>query len=180
MYNESVKRTAGIIIILFIVGAAIGVLILMVANLLISFFVDGGLGLRSGGPLAIIFSLVCIGIGAFMLLRKRALMGDALSRATLPGIGLAFRKHAYVKRGVFASAFIRPPGTALDDTSRPLPHVSFIEAHPHADEEHGETAEHRDLDVAGPQRLAQDSPREGTVGGRTGPSRRRRRLGYRR
>ena len=29
-------------------------------------------------------------IGAFMLLRKRALMGDALSHATLPGIGLAF------------------------------------------------------------------------------------------
>jgi uncharacterized YccA/Bax inhibitor family protein len=51
-----------------VIGAAIGVLILMVANLLISFFVDGGLGLRSGGPLAIIFSLVCIGIGAFMLL----------------------------------------------------------------------------------------------------------------
>jgi uncharacterized YccA/Bax inhibitor family protein len=51
-----------------VIGAAIGVLVLMVANLLISFFVDGGLGLRSGGPLAIIFSLVCIGIGAFMLL----------------------------------------------------------------------------------------------------------------
>lgn len=29
-------------------------------------------------------------IGAFMLLRKRALMGDALSHATLPGIGIAF------------------------------------------------------------------------------------------
>jgi len=29
-------------------------------------------------------------IGTFMLLRKRALMGDALSHATLPGIGLAF------------------------------------------------------------------------------------------
>lgn len=28
--------------------------------------------------------------GTFMLLRKRALMGDALSHATLPGIGLAF------------------------------------------------------------------------------------------
>jgi uncharacterized YccA/Bax inhibitor family protein len=51
-----------------VIGAAIGVLVLMIANLLISFFVDGGLGLRSGGPLAIIFSLVCIGIGAFMLL----------------------------------------------------------------------------------------------------------------
>ncbi len=29
-------------------------------------------------------------VGTFMLLRKRALMGDALSHATLPGIGLAF------------------------------------------------------------------------------------------
>jgi manganese/zinc/iron transport system permease protein len=29
-------------------------------------------------------------VGSFMLLRKRALMGDALSHATLPGIGLAF------------------------------------------------------------------------------------------
>jgi len=51
-----------------IIGAAIGVLVLMLANLVVSFFADGGLGLRSGGPLAIVFSLVCIGIGAFMLL----------------------------------------------------------------------------------------------------------------
>ena len=29
-------------------------------------------------------------IGTFMLLRKRALMGDAISHATLPGIGIAF------------------------------------------------------------------------------------------
>lgn len=29
-------------------------------------------------------------VGTFMLLRKRALLGDALSHATLPGIGLAF------------------------------------------------------------------------------------------
>lgn len=29
-------------------------------------------------------------VGVFLLLRKRALMGDALSHATLPGIGLAF------------------------------------------------------------------------------------------
>ncbi|MFK7778852.1 MAG: metal ABC transporter permease, partial [Gimesia sp.] len=29
-------------------------------------------------------------IGSFALLRKRALMGDALSHATLPGIALAF------------------------------------------------------------------------------------------
>ncbi len=35
-----------------------------------------------------------------------------------PGIGLAFRKYAYRRRGVFASEFIRPPGTTLDETSR--------------------------------------------------------------
>src|SRR5688572_1789083 len=29
-------------------------------------------------------------IGTFMLLRKRALLGDALSHATLPGLGIAF------------------------------------------------------------------------------------------
>src|SRR6185295_17727919 len=29
-------------------------------------------------------------VGSFTLLRKRALMGDALSHSTLPGIGLAF------------------------------------------------------------------------------------------
>jgi uncharacterized YccA/Bax inhibitor family protein len=51
-----------------VIGAAIGVLILMLANLVVGFFTDGGLGLRSGGPLAIVFSLVCIAIGAFMLL----------------------------------------------------------------------------------------------------------------
>ncbi|MDT7741041.1 MAG: hypothetical protein QOE59_119 [Actinomycetota bacterium] len=51
-----------------VIGAAIGVIVLMLANLVVGFFTDGGLGLRSGGPLAIIFSLVCIAIGAFMLL----------------------------------------------------------------------------------------------------------------
>ena len=29
-------------------------------------------------------------IGSFLLMRKRSLMGDALSHATLPGIGIAF------------------------------------------------------------------------------------------
>jgi uncharacterized YccA/Bax inhibitor family protein len=51
-----------------VIGAAIGVLVLMLANLVVSFFTHEGLGLRSGGTLAIIFSLVCIAIGAFMLL----------------------------------------------------------------------------------------------------------------
>jgi uncharacterized YccA/Bax inhibitor family protein len=51
-----------------IIGAVIGVVILMVANLLIGFFVDGGLGLRDGSPLAYLFSIACIALGAFMLL----------------------------------------------------------------------------------------------------------------
>ena len=51
-----------------VIGAAIGVLVLMLGNFVVSFFNGDGLGLRSGGTLAIIFSLVCIGIGAFMLL----------------------------------------------------------------------------------------------------------------
>ncbi|MQA11953.1 MAG: hypothetical protein GEU98_26125 [Pseudonocardiaceae bacterium] len=51
----------------WVIGAAVGALMLMLANLLLGMFgVD--MGLRSGGPLAIIFSLVVIGIAAFMLL----------------------------------------------------------------------------------------------------------------
>ncbi|MGH3910900.1 MAG: Bax inhibitor-1/YccA family protein [Pseudonocardiaceae bacterium] len=52
----------------WLIGAMIGVVGLMIVNLIASFFVDGGLGLRDGGPLAIIFSLVCIGIAAFSFL----------------------------------------------------------------------------------------------------------------
>lgn len=51
-----------------VMAALIGVLVLAVVNLVASFFVDGGLGLRDGGPIAIIFSLVCIGVAAFMFL----------------------------------------------------------------------------------------------------------------
>ena len=52
----------------WIVGALIGVVGLMLVNLIASFFVPGGLGLRDGGALAIIFSLVCIGVAAFSFL----------------------------------------------------------------------------------------------------------------
>lgn len=51
-----------------VIGAAIGAVILMVANLVVGFFVPGGIGLRDGGWFSILFSLVCIAIGAFMLL----------------------------------------------------------------------------------------------------------------
>ena len=49
-------------------GALIGVVILMLGNLVAGFFTPGGFELRTGGPIAIIFSLVCIGIAAFSFL----------------------------------------------------------------------------------------------------------------
>ncbi len=52
----------------WMMGALIGVVGLMLVNLIASFFIDGGLGLRDGSPLAIIFSLVCIGVAAFSFL----------------------------------------------------------------------------------------------------------------
>lgn len=55
----------------FMVAAMIGVLVLMLGNLVLALFGVGGgegLGLRSGGPVAIIFSLVVIGIAAFSFL----------------------------------------------------------------------------------------------------------------
>src|SRR5699024_6409322 len=52
----------------WIIGAMGGALALMVINLLLSFVIPGGLGIRSGGLLSIIFSLVVIGIAAFSLL----------------------------------------------------------------------------------------------------------------
>src|SRR4051794_2810871 len=54
-----------------LVAAMFGVLVLMLGNLVLGMFGVGGgegMGLRSGGPLAIIFSLVCIGIAAFSFL----------------------------------------------------------------------------------------------------------------
>ncbi|MDG3014714.1 Bax inhibitor-1/YccA family membrane protein [Speluncibacter jeojiensis] len=51
-----------------LVGALFGVLALMVVNLIAGFFTAGGLGLRDGGPIAIIFSLVCIALAAMSFL----------------------------------------------------------------------------------------------------------------
>jgi uncharacterized YccA/Bax inhibitor family protein len=50
-----------------VVGATIGVFGLMIVNLVAYLFTSDGLGLRSGGPFAVIFSLVCIVIAAFNL-----------------------------------------------------------------------------------------------------------------
>jgi len=54
-----------------LVAAMFGVLFLMLGNFVLAMFNVGGgagLGLRSPGPLGIIFSLVCIGIAAFSFL----------------------------------------------------------------------------------------------------------------
>jgi uncharacterized YccA/Bax inhibitor family protein len=54
-----------------VVAALFGVLALMLGNFVLAMFHVGGgtgLGLRSGGTVAIIFSLVCIGIAAFSFL----------------------------------------------------------------------------------------------------------------
>lgn len=51
-----------------IIGGLIGVLVLMIGNLIASFFTPGGFGLRDGGTIAIIFSLVCIALAAFSFL----------------------------------------------------------------------------------------------------------------
>ena len=55
----------------FIVAGLFGVVALMLGNLVLAMFGVGGgegLGLRSGGPLAIGFSLLCIGLAAFSFL----------------------------------------------------------------------------------------------------------------
>jgi uncharacterized YccA/Bax inhibitor family protein len=52
----------------WLIGASIGVVVLMLANMVMSFFTIGGLGLRDGSPLAYLFSIVCIGVAAFSLM----------------------------------------------------------------------------------------------------------------
>jgi uncharacterized YccA/Bax inhibitor family protein len=64
----------------WIVGAMFGVLALVLVNLVAGFFTPGGLGLRDGGPLAIIFSLVVIGVAAFSLLLDFDMADEAIRR----------------------------------------------------------------------------------------------------
>jgi uncharacterized YccA/Bax inhibitor family protein len=74
----------------WLLGALIGVVVLMVVNLIASLFTDGGLGLRDGGPLAIGFSLVCIGVAAFTFL----LDFDMVDRAIKQGAPERFAWYA--------------------------------------------------------------------------------------
>ena len=64
----------------WIVGAMFGVLALVLVNLVVGFFVPGGLGLRDGGTLSIIFSLVVIGVAAFSLLLDFDMADEAIRR----------------------------------------------------------------------------------------------------
>jgi uncharacterized YccA/Bax inhibitor family protein len=71
----------------WITGAIIGVGVLMLFNLILSFFNGGGgIGIRSGGTLAIIFSLVCIGLAAFSFL----IDFDAADQAIRAGVPAKF------------------------------------------------------------------------------------------
>jgi uncharacterized YccA/Bax inhibitor family protein len=67
----------------WLTGALIGVVGLMLVNLVASFLIPGGLHLQSGGPLAIIFTLVVIGIAAFSLLLDFDVADEAI-RAGAP------------------------------------------------------------------------------------------------
>jgi len=64
----------------WMMGALIGVLVLMLVNGLAYLFTPGGLGLRDGGPLAIVFSLVVIGVAAFTLLLDFDMADEAIRR----------------------------------------------------------------------------------------------------
>ncbi len=64
----------------WMIGAMVGVLVLMLANLVAGFFTPGGLGLRDGGTLAIVFSLVVIGVAAFSLLLDFDMADEAIRR----------------------------------------------------------------------------------------------------
>jgi uncharacterized YccA/Bax inhibitor family protein len=63
----------------FMVGALVGVLVLMVFDL-VAAMLGFETGLRSGGPLAIIFSLVVIGVAAFTLLLDFDQADEAIRR----------------------------------------------------------------------------------------------------
>ena len=66
-----------------IIGGIFGVLVLAIGNLVIGLFTGSAGILRDGGPVAIIFSLVCIGLAAFSFLLDFD-SADKLIRAQAP------------------------------------------------------------------------------------------------
>ena len=63
----------------WVLGAAIGALVLLLVNF-VGYWVGFDLGLRAGGPVAIIFSLFMIGLAAFMLLLDFDMADEAIRR----------------------------------------------------------------------------------------------------
>jgi uncharacterized YccA/Bax inhibitor family protein len=63
-----------------VVGATLGAVGLMLVNLIASIFVPGGLGLRSGGALAILISIVFIAIAAFNLVLDFDMIEQGIKR----------------------------------------------------------------------------------------------------
>ncbi|HWE91139.1 MAG TPA: Bax inhibitor-1/YccA family protein [Pseudonocardiaceae bacterium] len=66
----------------WVIGATVGAAVVMLADLVIRMF-GGDLGIRDGGPVAIVFSLLVIGIAAFNLLLDFD-QADAMIRAGMP------------------------------------------------------------------------------------------------
>lgn len=60
-------------------AAAIGFFVLILANFLLSFFIDGGLGLRTASPLGLIVSAVAIVIAAAVLAMEFKNVDDAIA-----------------------------------------------------------------------------------------------------
>lgn len=67
----------------FMVGALIGVMVLALGNLVFALFTGSAGILRDGGPIAIIFSLICIGLAAFSFLLDFD-QADRMVRAGVP------------------------------------------------------------------------------------------------
>jgi uncharacterized YccA/Bax inhibitor family protein len=67
----------------FMIGALVGVVVLMVFDILAS-LLGFETGLRNGGPLAIVFSLVVIGVAAFSLLLDFDMADEAIRRGAPP------------------------------------------------------------------------------------------------
>ena len=63
----------------WVVGALIGALVLLLVNM-VGYWVGFDLGLRDGGPVAIMFSLFMIGLAAFMLLLDFDMADEAIRR----------------------------------------------------------------------------------------------------
>jgi uncharacterized YccA/Bax inhibitor family protein len=67
----------------WIAAAGIGAIVLMLVNLVVGLFTDGAGPLRDGGPLAIVFSLLMIGLAAFFFLTDFD-SADQMIRAGVP------------------------------------------------------------------------------------------------